>query len=752
MDRAKNALPVPGPFILFYLMLGIAAYFRCLILGQTFFDNELLQSVSIFWPFLKNAFARGILPLWNPYLYAGQPFWADPNTSCQYPILYPLLAFSIHRTLGFFLFFHLFLSMLGTHFWMEKMGLSDAASSFTALAFAFCGLFTLEIVHPTVFAAVTWLPWLMACLEAFAQTGDTRWARNAGLALSLLTLAGNPQIFLGAFYLGFFYLFTRLWTWRKVPTPSHVLGRVIKSAVFFLWGFTPGLLSWIPFYDFARFSDRLLLKPDYESFTGLSMAPAEWFRFLFPLRPEDPVLKVLRPVQTFFQTEAYLGLWVPFFAVVSLFSPGQKPFKLSCAFFAIFFFMIGFGGHFPLHPWLFTHVLGFGLLRGPFRFIFIFQVLVCLLAGMGMQHWIKSDTASVDLKKSLGITAYLSALLVGAWYFHWNEPLLLGLATAAGMGLLAVGLLPKRPRLGLGLFSAAVVAGFILGGWDFRSSRLGFQDALDFKKMEPFYSRVSRAIGSSRFFQGDHIPFPIEAECGNIREDLPADTPCLFGLKNAGGNNPLSLLARGQLYTTPFRTFLRLMAIQGFTTGNEKGRIPGFERFQWDKVKFYESKEEMHLVYSPVRWKTELDPAKCLKIMQGRNYTPYELSLLSEYPSPEEGILRERTNRLKEADLVFEDLNSQEFDIRLDAPGLVVFSETNFPGWKAWADHKPLRIFTANYLFRGLFLPQGDHQVIFKYRPTCFALALFLCLVWVASVASVGLNVLRRSFISGRKH
>ncbi len=647
--------------------------------------------------------------------------------------------------------------MVGMHFWLRKLGLSHASCFFGALTFVFSGMFWFEIVHPPDFSAFTWLPWLMGFLEECSFCFSPLSAFFAGLSLALIFLAGNPQVFLGSFYLGTCYFFFRFFFIedRRVLFQSGG-GRewpIFQSFLFFLLGTMPILFLCLPFMDFIRFTDRILLKPNYENFTGFSIKPSELFRFFYPLRPVDPASKTLQLEMNCFTTETFLGLWTPFFVLSALTSKQRRVFKIFLFSLALFFVLISFGKYFPLHFWLFKHIPGFGLLRGPFRFTFIYQTLVCVLAALGFERLMGIQAASPSAKRILGTMGIYMALAgLGAFYWDWGEWWLLGFLAAAGIGM-GLFLAHARTRpVGGWLFGSALTVSLILGGWNFCSSRLGPPANMDFLKENALFSSIQKKIGSKRFFSGDKIPFPAESG-GNLFElEWPPNASCFFRLKNAGGTNALSLLARGELYTTPFHTFLRLMAIQGFATGNEKRQIPGFKRYQWGKVKFYESEEEMRPVYSPARWKVEPSPAERLKEMRRGDFMPYQESFLSETPSLGEATTLERADRLKNAVLVHEDLNSQEFDINLNAPGLVVFSEANFPGWKAWMDGTPLRIFTANHLFRGVFLHQGTHRVVFKYRPTCFALALFIFLVWAASVFAFGLNALLRPVFLGRKY
>ncbi len=57
--------------------------------------------------------------------------------------------------------------------------------------------------------------------------------------------------------------------------------------------------------------------------------------------------------------------------------------------------------------------------------------------------------------------------------------------------------------------------------------------------------------------------------------------------------------------------------------------------------------------------------------------------------------------------------------IEVDAPdeGLLVISETWSPGWQAWVDGRPVRLYGANGMLQAVPVPPGEHRVDLRYRP-----------------------------------
>jgi hypothetical protein len=67
--------------------------------------------------------------------------------------------------------------------------------------------------------------------------------------------------------------------------------------------------------------------------------------------------------------------------------------------------------------------------------------------------------------------------------------------------------------------------------------------------------------------------------------------------------------------------------------------------------------------------------------------------------------------------------------VKADQNCLLVLNDTFYPGWKAYVDDKPVRIFRVNALCRGIFLRAGAHKVEFAYKPDSLFYGLGACLL-----------------------
>ena len=79
-----------------------------------------------------------------------------------------------------------------------------------------------------------------------------------------------------------------------------------------------------------------------------------------------------------------------------------------------------------------------------------------------------------------------------------------------------------------------------------------------------------------------------------------------------------------------------------------------------------------------------------------------------------------------------------------EAPALLVLNDANYPGWRAYVNGQPAPMVTANYLFRGVFLPAGKSTVEFRYQPRSFQVGIAISLAAFIALAGLMFHERRR--------
>jgi hypothetical protein len=137
----------------------------------------------------------GEIPLWNPYVFGGYPFFADPQSRVAYPISLLLALLDPAEALGYDIAIHFFLAMLGMYLFLRSINSTVIGSMTGALAYGFSSFFFTRMGHPTFVASASWIPFFFYGFET-ARSGTGRHAVLLAVFLALGYLSGFPQVFM----------------------------------------------------------------------------------------------------------------------------------------------------------------------------------------------------------------------------------------------------------------------------------------------------------------------------------------------------------------------------------------------------------------------------------------------------------------------------------------------------------------------------------------------------------------------------
>ncbi len=98
------------------------------------------------------------------------------------------------------------------------------------------------------------------------------------------------------------------------------------------------------------------------------------------------------------------------------------------------------------------------------------------------------------------------------------------------------------------------------------------------------------------------------------------------------------------------------------------------------------------------------NPSEEILVNQNFPFEPSSYSLAIKPITYNENEIKFKNNSLKDA--------------------VLFLSDTYYPGWNAYVDGKRTKIYTADYAFRAVYFPKGEHTVEFKYEPISFKIGL----------------------------
>ncbi len=716
---------------------------------QIFFNGAWMppgggDMASFLWPmysFAARSLKAGVLPLWNPYLYAGAPFAADNQAGLFYPInllVFVLVPTVTYETVELLSVFHVWWAGVGTFILLRSIKARRGPALAGALAFMFSDLFVTHFGNTNLIAVAAWLPWVFVTFRrALTSKQDgSKWALASGALWGIAALAGHMQItlFIGL-WLGGYTLYQLGLAWRMerkfAPGMLKPLGLALLAGVS-MFGFAALML--VPAYEMARYTGRAALA--YTEAARYSLPPAGLLGLIIPalFGRGAGALPAWDRVEV-----GYLGIMPLALAAQALALGRRKPWRAETVFLAIAAvaaLILALGGYSALHGWVYRFVPGFNQLRAPARIIMLFDFGVALLAGLALDAWM--GALSRQARRALTIVSRgLAWLGVGiaavglplaffmvtmargdAGLINRNVMVFNGIVVAIGLIGASAVLMLARARHWLAPRAVGAVA-LVLIAFDLFT--LG--SSVDIERNDPAVGFKYPEIVS--FLQGQDNLFRIQATTGLWQPDAAM----LHGMYDVGGiYNPLSLAA--------YQTYVGGMGDRGSPLYNalnvkyvlaDKNKPPGDERFvpvldSNPKIDVYLNTAALPRAWLVARSVVVLSGEQAWEAIHAPGFDPATTVVV------EGGVALDGTLPLSGAPPSIEHygINDMRLSVASDAPGYLVLSEIYYPGWQAWVDGEPAPVYPANFALRAVYLKAGAHQVRLAFYPTLWTIGLAL--------------------------
>lgn len=348
--------------------------------GYGFFQRDLTVYHFPMKRIVRDALLEGTIPLWNPYLSAGQPLAANPAYEVFYPpqllVLLPdfVTGYSLH------ILFHLYLGAIGMYFLLRSLGLRVASSVAGAVAFALGGpLLSLVRLLPFLFA-LSWVPLIFLFGRRALKERRPADVAAASLCGGMQALVAEPTTFAQTVMLLAAYAVYRWWSDGRSGTT--LLRVTLLSGVIVAGSLLVGAAQLVPAADFAR--DTVRSKPfDYSLVSFWSMPWKRPVEMLLPrcfrdLRGDDgaPKFNSMYSFGDPFIADFYIGLLPAIAALALLLRPSRRTW-FAAGFIALSY-LIATGNNGPILRTLFE--LGiFDSIRYPEKFALsgLFVLTVC---------------------------------------------------------------------------------------------------------------------------------------------------------------------------------------------------------------------------------------------------------------------------------------------------------------------------------------------------------------------------------------
>ena len=112
-------------------------------------------------------------------------------------------------------------------------------------------------------------------------------------------------------------------------------------------------------------------------------------------------------------------------------------------------------------------------------------------------------------------------------------------------------------------------------------------------------------------------------------------------------------------------------------------------------------------------YKLITDDSKALSAIHGMRFDPYSPLILNAAPT--KTIPSQMNSPSKSVDIIADEFNRIELNVFTEQNTLLLINDSFDPGWSVKIDGTPDDILRANYAFKAIQIPKGEHSIILTY-------------------------------------
>ncbi|HEU5101485.1 MAG TPA: YfhO family protein [Roseiflexaceae bacterium] len=738
-----------------------------------------------------NVIRQGAWPLWNPTVLTGTPNLPDGQIGLFYPPTLLFLLVPLAQAFGLYAFLHVIMAGAGAFCFARQLKLGAWPALLASVCYMFNGYILTWLYFPHHTGATAVLPWCFWAIER-AVRGE-RWSRwMPASVIFALPLLSHLQLAL-YIYLGM---------------GGYVLGRALQAQHWharcrIVAGFCAAVALALALSAVQLLPAFELSAQGQRGEAGFEQTAAQ-AQFLYLLQLALPTLggtpraappawgpDVLRTPMP------YIGI-VPLLLAVTalLFSRHQASFLLGVL--AIGAFVLAIDS--PLLQLFATLVPMYRQFEDHTRWFVLWYFTTSMLAGLGAWQLLQRGAAAeagagwvrLANRALLGGTA-LAALGWSLWHLQLLTPQsrygiyitlirqqsLLVPLTIAAIGLLALALLlaPRLPQAGR---SVALALAIGVTAFDLLWYGGAYNTSVDLAALRPT-SDLTAGLANYppptddqlypptrqvAFLLNQPKPFRI---LGGDYTALSPNFASVFGIEDIRGYqslyferyNRLARLVDGKDYTRTGEGSVNLRAY--FSSAYNKRRL--LDMLNVEYLLFQPGSPNEQL-FAPLELAQETDEGRIyrnpnvlprawlvhdiaviagddeqLDRMARADFNPAALAILPSAPPP----LAAPTSPESVPTIDYAP-NRATVRARVNAPALLVVSDAYSDDWHVMVDGQPATLYRANYAFRGVWLPPGEHLVEFSYAPSAFLIGGAISSATLAGLVAYAIwNWLRRS-------
>jgi hypothetical protein len=722
-----------GMAVLLFVLVS-AFWWKLTLTNQYTWLNgfDLSNQVLPWFQFQAGALHQGELPLWDPYHWFGQPVLGQVQTGAAYPLNWVLFLLPLRNgwlrhsyLLWYFVIIHAMAAWFA-YLLCRDLGRSRLASTFGALLFACAGYMGTND-WPQMINGAVWLPLVfLFLLRTLRRPVEIHSAALSGMFLGIAWLSGHHQVPIfstlaaGAVWLA--TLVRRRDEWKRLIPAGAVWALTL--------GLTSGLQS-LPAYEYGKLAVR---------WVGAA-APVGWadrvpysvhgtyslgFRSLYGIVVPEVWLHAV----------PFIGVTAASLAVLAIASGWRDPrVKLFTAV-AAGGFAFALGGNSLFHGIVYGLIPIVDKARTPAMAIVVFHLGASILATFGVDSlrvpgsrvWLRRLSA-ILAAGAVAMLLVLLAILLAYPAAYRDERLVL--PVIAGLGFAVI--LFAASRGALTPVAAGVLAIGLMTLEVGNVSGYHMPNRLD-PNVRSLLAPMAQDTDIVDFLRRQRGPFRIETDSQVI--------PFNFGDWHAleAANGYLASLTSNVNSQDAFTDrAIRLLNVR-YSVGVKPTRFGQREVFSGSSGrKVFENPDVLPRAWTVHRVVSQPSADAIRLFLEKPENDPRDIAVIQGAVPELEGCSGGDAVTILERKL-----NSMDLLATMKCRGLVIVSDTRYPGWVATVDGAERPILEVNGMMRGVVVEGGQHRIRMQYRPRSVVLGALMTVLGIAVALVLSLRARRQ--------
>ncbi len=761
----RNQVPFPANLLMAYYQpwktYGVPGYPSGPPNKPIGFDN-----LRIFYPLRRismDEIKSLTVPLWNPYVFSGNTLLGTYQSAIFHPLGFLFLILPQIDAWSLIIIVSPIFCYFFTYLYLQELGLSKTASFFGSVVFSL-SLFSIVWWEESFMSyySCLFLPLALYSVEKIFK--KIEWWNFLLLvaALAFSILSGWFQMSMYLYLFVFLYSGLQLFKTKKI-------GPLVLIAAAFILSALISFIHLLPSFEALKYSPRDTTDVRY-LFNEYLLRLPDIARFLVPDLHGSPATYNYFGRGFYYERVMYVGIPALFFILYEMLT--VKVSAKEWFYKAVSVVSLSLALYIPT-SWFILYSLGLPLVTKviPSRILYLSMFSFAVLAAYGFEKYL----SKVDMKKTLFSLLFIALALLKIHMLAKNSGPLLEIPpqdlsiSLRNIYLQFAFLVATSVFILLGSFKkiktiavVCIIAVAIAGSFYFANKYLYFsQRQFVFPQNQVFSQLKNAGIGIDRV---------VSAGDAYVERNMFA----YYGLQSPEGYDSIYISRYGELINSMTKNgkyfssipradakifvdnknrfnasiyYSRIAQILGIKYVVEPAKdglapTPNFKKV-WSDDKFNISSYDSALprYFLAGDYVVEKNPQAILNRLYDSNFDISKKLVLEE-------SLGKHLDSLPQGKVTLDSYkpNRVLFDVDTEGNKLLFLSDNYFAGWKVYVDGAENKIYRADYSFRAVFVPKGQHKVSFIYDPTSFRVGLWVTIASIGATIAVAILIKKKRY------